>query len=96
MSRECAYVAGWHARNAETNRAVTRKCAKNEEGRLITGPRLLISGSKVRVLDGPPIESGASAIAGAPDLLLVSSGPRIVESLEILAAYLYPKAFEAS
>jgi len=26
----------------------------------------------------------------------VSSGPRIVESLEILAAYLYPKAFEAS
>jgi len=27
---------------------------------------------------------------------LVSSGPRIVESLEILAAYLYPKAFEAS
>jgi hypothetical protein len=44
MSRECAYVAGWHARNAETNRAVTRKFAKKEEGRLITGPRLLISG----------------------------------------------------
>jgi hypothetical protein len=62
MSRECAYVAGWHARNAETNRAVTRKCAKNEEGRLITGPRLLISGSKVRVLDGPPIKAGASEV----------------------------------
>ena len=79
MSRECAYVAGWHARNAETNRAVTRKCAKNEEGRLITGPRLLISGSKVRVLDGPPIGSGASVTAGAPDLRLVPNWcPRFV------------------
>src|SRR5688572_14171975 len=32
---------------------------------------LLISGSKVRVLDGPPNLSGASVAAGAPDLLLV-------------------------
>ncbi len=31
---------------------------------------LLISGSKVRVLDGPPIRSGTSAGAGVPDLLL--------------------------
>jgi len=30
--------------------------------------RLLISGSKVRVLDGPPILSGASEITGVPDL----------------------------
>src|SRR5262249_31344613 len=37
------------------HRAVTGKCAKKEEGRLITGHRLLSSGSKVRVLDGPPI-----------------------------------------
>jgi len=70
MSRECAYVAGWHARNAETNRAVTRKCAKNEEGRLITGPRLLISGSKVRVLDCPPNESATSNTSGVDHMKL--------------------------
>jgi hypothetical protein len=40
---------------------------------VIFGRCLLISGSKVRVLDGPPILSGASVIAGAPDLLLVSN-----------------------
>jgi hypothetical protein len=34
-----------------------------------TGFALLISGAKVRVLDGPPIESGASGASGAPELL---------------------------
>ena len=37
-----------------------------------SGIGLLISGSEVRVLHGPPIESGASKILGAPDLLLMS------------------------
>jgi hypothetical protein len=35
--------------------------------RKINSPRL-DDEAKVRVLDGPPFESGASAIAGAPDL----------------------------
>jgi hypothetical protein len=34
------------------------------------GPCLLVSQSKVRVLDGPPIKSGASRASGAPDLRL--------------------------
>jgi hypothetical protein len=46
-----------------------RSCVRpsqKEEGQLITGPRLLISGSKVRVLDGPPITTGASRTPEAP------------------------------
>jgi hypothetical protein len=39
--------------NASTDHAVTLKCAKSEEGRLITGPRLLISGSKPSSLGSP-------------------------------------------
>ena len=33
----------------------------------------LISGSTVRVLDGPPITSGASASSGAPDAVLATT-----------------------
>lgn len=36
VSREYVYVAEDNAANVETNRAVTRKRAKHEEGRFIT------------------------------------------------------------
>src|SRR5437867_3448838 len=39
------------------------------DGRQQAEKRLLISGSKVRVLDGPPIESGTSGGSGVPDLI---------------------------
>src|SRR2546425_12888470 len=43
------------ATNQLMTRAVTCKCLEKEEGRFSNGPRLLISGSTVRVRDGPPI-----------------------------------------
>ena len=46
VSRECVYVALDRAPNVEANYAGTLTYSKNEEGRLITGPRLLIGGSK--------------------------------------------------
>ena len=84
VSRESLCVAGDHQANAPTNRAVTRKCAKNDEGRLITGPRLLISGSKVRVLDGPPMITGASRTPEAPaDFRSAGLRPRPEKAQEI-------------
>src|SRR2546427_10470254 len=47
-------------------RAATCKCVEKEEGRLSTGPRLLISGSTVRVRDGPPIVTGTSRTPEVP------------------------------
>jgi hypothetical protein len=38
--------------------------SRKTEGRLVTAPRLLISGSKVRVLDGPPIKTRGSGLLG--------------------------------
>jgi hypothetical protein len=43
LSREYVYVASDQAANASPNRVLTRNCVKREEGRLITGPRLLNS-----------------------------------------------------
>jgi hypothetical protein len=62
LSREYVYVAGDDVANAPTNHAVTRKYAKNEEGRLIADPRLLISWWKVRILHGPPFSRTYAAL----------------------------------
>src|SRR2546425_6781100 len=54
LSREYFYVASDEPANAETGRAVTRKIAERGEGRLISGPRLLIRKSRDRVPELPP------------------------------------------
>ena len=54
------------ATNQLMTRAVTCKCLEKEEGRFSTGPRLLISGSTVRVRDGPPIVTGTSRTPEVP------------------------------
>jgi len=54
--------------------------SKKTEGRLVTAPRLLISGSKVRVLDGPilfllPLCYRSPACYSRPTRLYLHSAP---------------------